>query len=177
MSFELTNASIIFQIYINKTLINIVDVFCVIYFDDILIFFKNRITHVNHVKKVFRRFKKLDLYVNLKKCKFFVEKIEYLDLIISVDVNFANFYQRFIHRYSQITIFLMDMLRDMQTNVKKEFFIFTNDATTTFRRLKNIFQSIFILVHFDSKLVIRLKINAFDHDVIDIIFQLQTNNQ
>ena len=36
MSFELTNTSI----YINKTLTDIVAVFCVIYFDDILIFFK-----------------------------------------------------------------------------------------------------------------------------------------
>ena len=43
---------------------DIVDVFCVIYFDDILIFLKYRITHVNHVKKVFRRFKIFDLYVN-----------------------------------------------------------------------------------------------------------------
>ena len=74
MSFELTNTSIIFQIYINKTSINIVDVFCVIYFDDILIFLKNQITHVNHVKEIFRRFKKFNLYVNLKKCEFFVKK-------------------------------------------------------------------------------------------------------
>ena len=72
ITFELTNASIIFQIYINKTLIDIVDVFCVIYFDDILIFFKNRITHVNYVK-VFQRFKKFDLYVNLKKMELFIK--------------------------------------------------------------------------------------------------------
>ena len=52
---------------------------------------------------------------------------------------FANFYQRFVYRYSQITVFLTDMLRDMQINVKTEFYIFTNDVTTIFRRLKNIF--------------------------------------
>ena len=34
--------------------------------------------HVNYVEKVFRRFKKLDLYVNLKK-------LEYLDFTMSVD--------------------------------------------------------------------------------------------
>ena len=62
-----------------------VDVFCVIYFDDNLIFFKNRITHVNHVKKVLRRFKKFDLYVHLKKCELLVKRIEYLDFIISVN--------------------------------------------------------------------------------------------
>ena len=85
MLFELKNTSIIFQTYINKTLIDIVDVFCVIYFDDILIFFKNRIIYVNHVKRVLRRQKKFDLYVNLKKCEFFVKKVEYLKFIVSVD--------------------------------------------------------------------------------------------
>ena len=60
----------------------------------------------------------------------------------------------------------------MQIDVKKEFFIFTNEITTTFGRLKNDFQSAFILIHFDSKLFIRLKIDAFDYDVVDIIFQL-----
>ena len=91
MSFELTNVLIIFQIYINKILIDIVNVFCVIYFDDISIFFKNRIIHVNYIKKVLRQFKKFDLYVNLKKCEFFVKKIKYLDFIISVDDIKMNF--------------------------------------------------------------------------------------
>ena len=65
----------------------------------------------------------------------------------------------------------------MQTNVKKESFISINEITTTFRRLKYVFQSAFILIHFDSKLLIRLKTDALDHDVIDIIFELETNNQ
>ena len=69
------------------------------------------------------------------------------------------------------------MLRDMQTNVKKKSFNSIDDVTTTFRRLKNVFQSAFILIHFDSKLFIRLKTNAFDFEVTDIISQLQSNNQ
>ena len=36
--FELINASIIFQTYINKILRNLIDVICVIYLNDILIF-------------------------------------------------------------------------------------------------------------------------------------------
>ena len=58
----------------------------------------------------------------------------------------------------------------MQTNIKKEFFIFTNDVKTIFRRLKDVFQLISILIYFDSKLFIQLKIDNFDYDVIDIIF-------
>ena len=86
------------------------------------------------------------------------------------------FYWRFIHRYLQITIFWSICYAICKLTLNC-FFIFTNKTTTTFRRLKDVFQSAFILIHFDSKLFFRLKIDVFDHDVIDIIFQLQTNNQ
>ena len=69
------------------------------------------------------------------------------------------------------------MLRDMQTSVKKKSFNSIDETTTTFRRLKNVFQSASILIHFDPKLLIRLKTNAFDFEVADIISQLQSNNQ
>ena len=59
----------------------------------------------------------------------------------------------------------------------KKTFNSIDDVTTTFRHLKNVFQSTFILIHFDSKLLIRLKTNAFDFEVANIISQLQSNNQ
>ena len=49
---------------------------------------------MNYVKKVFRRFKKFDLYVNLKKYEFLMIKIEYLDFIINVDNTKMNFRRR-----------------------------------------------------------------------------------
>ena len=45
MSFSLTNALMTFQAYINKALTDLVNVFCIIYLDNILIFFK---TDKNH---------------------------------------------------------------------------------------------------------------------------------
>jgi len=39
MLFKLINVSIIFQVYINQTLTELVNVFCVIYLNDILIYF------------------------------------------------------------------------------------------------------------------------------------------
>ena len=38
MLFELFNASTIFQTYINKTLIDLINVICIIYLDNILIY-------------------------------------------------------------------------------------------------------------------------------------------
>ena len=49
MLFELTNRSITFQIYINKTLRELVDVICISYLNDILIFNKNSAKHWHHM--------------------------------------------------------------------------------------------------------------------------------
>ena len=50
MSFELTNASVIFQIYINKTLKSLMNVTYVIYLNDILIFSDESANHRRHVQ-------------------------------------------------------------------------------------------------------------------------------
>ena len=50
MSFELTNASIIFQIYINKTLKDLVNITYIIYLNDILIFNDESTNHRRHVQ-------------------------------------------------------------------------------------------------------------------------------
>ena len=84
MSFELTNALIIFQIYINKTLKNLMNVTDVIYLNDILIFSDESANYRHHVQQVLKRFKNYELYVNLKKCKFDIDEIEFLNFIIFI---------------------------------------------------------------------------------------------
>ena len=84
MSFELTNALIIFQIYINKTLRNLINVIYVIYLNDILIFSDESANHKHHVQQIFKRFKNYELYVNLKKCEFDIDEIEFLSFIIFI---------------------------------------------------------------------------------------------
>jgi hypothetical protein len=71
MFFDLTNASIMFQVYINKTFNELINDFCVMYLNDILIFFKNRKSHVKHVRKVLKRLRANDFFANLEKCFFF----------------------------------------------------------------------------------------------------------
>ena len=48
--FNLINASVIFQTYINKILTKLLNNFYVVYLNDILIFFVEKIDYVNHVK-------------------------------------------------------------------------------------------------------------------------------
>ncbi len=50
MSFDLINTSVIFQTYINKILTKLLNYFCVVYLNDILIFFIEKTDHIDHMK-------------------------------------------------------------------------------------------------------------------------------
>ena len=69
MPFGLTNAPASFQGYINKILAEKLDIFVIVYLDDILIYTKDdRDGHVAAVRWVLKQLKKFSLYANLKKC-------------------------------------------------------------------------------------------------------------
>ena len=64
MPFSLTNAPITFQAYISRTLWGLVDVFYIVYLDDILIFSKNPEKYQEYLELVIKRLRHVDLYVN-----------------------------------------------------------------------------------------------------------------
>ena len=68
MSFGLINAPISFQEYINKILAEKLDIFVIVYLDNILIYTNdNREGHVIALQWVLEQLKKFLLYANLKK--------------------------------------------------------------------------------------------------------------
>ncbi len=83
MFFDLTNALIMFQVYINKTFKKLINDFCVMYLNDILIFFKNKEFYVQHIREMLKRLRANDLFANLKKYFFFKYEIDYLEFIIN----------------------------------------------------------------------------------------------
>jgi hypothetical protein len=85
MFFDLANALITFQVYINKTFNELLNDFCVIYLNDILIFFKNRESHVQHIRKMLKRLRGNDFFANFEKCFFFKYEVDYLEFIMSED--------------------------------------------------------------------------------------------
>jgi hypothetical protein len=140
MFFDLTNASITFQVYINKMFNELINDFCVMYLNDILIFFKSKESHVQHIQKMLKRLRANDLFANLEKCCFFKHEVDYLEFIINenditmnlnkiniimnwsmikffkniqIFLNFVNFYRRFIVRFFQLSAFLSNMLKEM----------------------------------------------------------------
>ena len=91
--FDLTNASAIFQVYINCALCELVDDFCIVYLDDILIFSRTEAEHFCHLKHMIECLQHAKLYINLKKCEFFKTEVEYLDFVIdkeSIQMNLTH---------------------------------------------------------------------------------------
>ena len=72
MPFGLSNALASFQCYINKILTKNLDVFVIVYLDNILIYTENeRHSHVKAVQWVLDLLQKNGLFANLKKCRFY----------------------------------------------------------------------------------------------------------
>src|SRR5204862_8082403 len=91
--FELCNALMIFQIYINKTLQKLLNIYCIIYLNNILVFLKNKAQHVKHLQLIMNRLQKHKLYVKLIKYKFFITEMKFLRFIVSVNEMSINFNQ------------------------------------------------------------------------------------
>ena len=82
MPFSLINTLVIFQAYINKVLSRLINYFVVIYFNNILIYFKLREDYYTYIKIIIKRLKKYKLYIKLSKYFFNIKEIEFLGFII-----------------------------------------------------------------------------------------------
>ena len=83
MPFGLVNAPYTFQKMMNHIFKEYLWKFAIIYLDDILIFSTSIEKHKEHVKAVFNKIISYGLGINLKKCSFGVEKVEFLGYSIA----------------------------------------------------------------------------------------------
>ena len=124
MSFRLSNAPASFQGYINKIPTEKLDIFVIVYLDDIFIYTEDQgWGHVEAMRWVLDILRKNGLFANLKKCWFHNDEVQLLGYVVSsqgirmederikavrnwsepksvrdiqVFIGFANFYQQFI---------------------------------------------------------------------------------
>ena len=86
MLFELINVFATFQAIINDTLRNILNIFVIAYFDDIMIYFQEILTeHKKYIKKILKKFYEKNLKINIRKCEFHKIEIKYLKNIVKRD--------------------------------------------------------------------------------------------
>jgi RNase H-like domain found in reverse transcriptase/Reverse transcriptase (RNA-dependent DNA polymerase) len=198
MPFGLANAPATFQAYINTALAGLLDRFVVVYLDDILIYSKNIEEHHDHVRQVLTRLRKNNLFCKLSKCEFDVPEVEFLGFIVGIEgvradperirsivewpepesfynvqafLGFANFYRRFIHRYSHVTIGLTELLKGMEKGRKSGPFEMTTAARESFKTLKTAFTTTPVLVHFDPSKKIRVETDASKFAIAGTISQ------
>jgi hypothetical protein len=70
ISFSLTNAPAYFMYLMNSIFMEELDVFVVIFIDDILIYSKTREDHARHIHIVLQKLRKHYLYAKFSKCEF-----------------------------------------------------------------------------------------------------------
>jgi hypothetical protein len=83
MSFDLMNAGAFFQREMDIVFVYEKDKFIVIYLDDIKVYSASDKQHLEHLKKVFQKYRKFEISLNPKKSHFAVEEGKLLGNIIS----------------------------------------------------------------------------------------------
>lgn len=198
MPFGLTNAPATFQHYIHTALHDILDIFCVAYLDDILIFSKTRDEHTKHLREVLERLREAGLYAKASKCQFYSPEVDFLGFVINTEgvrmdpsrvemvakweepttfhaiqvfLGFCNFYRRFIHGYSGIAEPLTALLKGSVKGKKPGPVTLNEDEKGAFRRLIAAFQEAPLLRHWDCRLPMRLETDASEFALAGILSQ------
>jgi Reverse transcriptase (RNA-dependent DNA polymerase) len=168
MPFGLTNVPGGFQKFLNGIFSDLLNVYVIIYLDDILIFSDNEDDHFQHVFEVFKQLQKHGLYANGKECDFHSESVNYLGHMIrpnrlQIDpakvkviqdwpeprkvkdiqsfLGFANFYRQYIYNYSNIVVLLIQLTwKNIPWN-------FNESCKLAFLTLKQAFISTPVLTH------------------------------
>ena len=145
MPFGLYNAPGTFQNYINNSLCEYLDVFCIAYLNDMLVYSTYEKEHTEYMLKILKQLWDQELQVNVDKCEFSVTQVKYLDLIISTDgismdpkkvkcifdwetsnlmkdiqafLRFSNFYRWFVEQFSQYTRLLTKLTKGKQYSTR-----------------------------------------------------------
>ena len=93
MFFELTNTSANFQSYIYLTLCKYLNIFCILYFNNILIYSNEKKIHEKYIRLIFEKLCKFKWFANLKKCFFDLNEIDYLKYLMNtmkITMNFVK---------------------------------------------------------------------------------------
>ncbi|MBW0516295.1 hypothetical protein O181_056010 [Austropuccinia psidii MF-1] len=173
MPFGLPNAPASFQHLVNDTFADLLDIFVVVYLDDIMVFSSSEEEQVKNVASALQRLRNNNLFSKASKCVLHDSHVGYLGYVVSSDglkmdsskvqkilnwpqpknikalqsfLGFSNFYHCFIKNYPKKLTAATSLLK------KDSPLIFNEEALSLFQIIKEEFTTAPILSHFNPSL-------------------------
>ncbi|MBW0473190.1 hypothetical protein O181_012905 [Austropuccinia psidii MF-1] len=198
MPFGLKNAPASFQNFVNDIIYDLVDIYVVVYLDEIMVFSKYEEEHVTHVSTVPSRLRSHNLFAKASKFLFHVSSVEYLGYIVSSEglkmdqerlqqvfnwqpprnlkdlqsfLGFSNFYHCFIKNYSKEINSLTSFLQ------KDSPFSLNEESLRQFHQLKESFPTAPILSHLNPSLPTIVKTDASDYSLGAVLSKVSNSRK
>ncbi|KAH0758120.1 hypothetical protein KY290_021613 [Solanum tuberosum] len=157
LSFGLTNAPAAFMDLMNRVFKQYLDLFIIVFIDDILIYSRNEKEHASHLRVVLQTLKDRQLFAKFSKCEFLLQYVAFLGHIVSSEgirvdsqkikevkqcprptsptdirsfLGLAGYYRRFVEGFSSIA---SPLTRLTQKKVKIQW---SYDCENSFAELK-----------------------------------------
>ena len=182
-----------FQLLMNKVLEGLS--YAMTYLDDIIIFSKNELEHLEHLEEVFHQLRMAGLKMKHSKCDFFESEIHYLGHLISADgisplpdklttikkmpapkdtkeikqfLGLTGYYRKFVPRFADIS-------RSFTALKKKETkFVLTPECQKSFELLKSFLYGEHILKYADTSKPYTLYTDASKYGWAGVLTQSHT---
>ena len=85
MSFGLTNAPAAFMDLMNRVFKQYLDIFIIVFIDNILVYSYSEHDHADHLRTVLQTLRDHQLFTKFSKCEFWLRSVAFLGYIISGD--------------------------------------------------------------------------------------------
>lgn len=170
--------------------------FCLHYIDDILVFSENEEIHINHLEIIMNALNSAGLKLNIEKCQFYQDNVQYLGYKIGQDgisidndrlneiknyphpknlkmlrgfLGILNYYKKFIPHLSEMEVPLIELLR------KEVKWKWDERRENAFQQLKVSFHENLLLYSPDFSLPFILRTDASDFSVAAELTQIQSD--
>ena len=83
MLFGVTNAPAAFMDLMNRVFKPFLDVFVIVFIDDILVYSRSEEDHANHLRQALQTLRDCKFYAKFSKCEFWLKSVAFLGHIVS----------------------------------------------------------------------------------------------